>query len=398
MVAAGIALTAAGANDGAADRAFLVETMMRIAGPVLEAGAEARLPQAMPVRDWEKDRVETAALEALARTLAGVAPWIELGGDETPEGELRARYGEMARRGLVQATTPGGPGMLNFGRAKQGGTQTLVEAAFIAQALLRAPGALWEPLADIEKSNVAAALKSTRSMEPYDSNWVLFPSIVEAALWKFTGDLEEGRLTTGVQKHQGWYKGDGTYGDGAEFHWDYYNSYVMHPMLLDVLEVCREKGHQLAGFQDEQLKRARRYAVVLERMISPEGTFPVIGRSSTYRFAAFQGLSDVILRKQLPSVIDPGGARAGINAVVRRMTEAPGTFDENGWLDAGAVGFQPSMRDPYNNTGSLYICLTGLLHLGLPPDDPFWSAPAGPWTQQRIWSGKDVPRDSSMAQ
>lgn len=350
------------------------------------------------MRDWEKDRWATAALEALARTLAGVGPWIELGGDETPEGELRARYGEMARRALVQATTPGGPGALDFGQTKQGDTQQLVEAAFIAQALLRAPGALWETLTDQEKSNVAAALQSTRHMEPYDCNWVLFPSVVEAALWRFTGDLEEGRLTAGVEKHQGWYKGDGTYGDGAEFHWDYYNSYVMHPMLLDVLEVCREKGHPLAGFQDEQLKRARRYAVVLERMISPEGTFPVIGRSSTYRFAAFQGLSDVILRKQLPGVIDPGGARAGINAVVLRMTEAPGTFDENGWLDAGAVGFQPSMRDPYNNTGSLYICLTGLLHLGLPPDDPFWSAPAGPWTQQKIWSGKDVPRDSVMAQ
>lgn len=427
MIAAGIPSTAAAvAKDGAADRAFLVETMTRIAGPVLEAGAEGRLQEAMPVREWEKDRVDTAALEALARTLAGLAPWIELGGDETPEGKLRAGYGEMARRALVQATTPGGPGALSFGIAKQADPQALVEAAYIAQALLRAPKTLWEPLTDEEKANVAAALKSSRKLEPGDNtklrffrqfvrplvrclkssrklkpgdnNWQLFPSIVEAALWKYTGDVRDDRLTKGVTKHQEWYAGDGTYGDGAEFHWDYYNSYVIHPMLLDVLDVCREKQHLLAAFHDEQLRRARRYAVVLERLISPEGTFPVIGRSSTYRFAALQGLSDIILRKQLPDVIDPGGARAGINAVVRRMTEAPGTFDQNGWLEVGAVGYQPSMRDGYNNTGSLYLCLTGMLHLGLPPEDPFWTAPAGPWTQQKIWSGQEVQRDSSMAQ
>lgn len=385
-------------NPGAQDRAFLVETMTRIAGPVLEAGAEGRLKEAMPVRDWEKNRKDTAPIEALSRTLAGVAPWIELGGDDSPEGKLRARYGELARRALVRAVTPGDAGTLDFGMAKQAGPQALVEAAYIAQALLRAPKALWEPLGENEKANVLAALRSTRDLQPYENNWLLFPGIVEAALWKYGGDLKEERLARGIQKHKEWYKGDGTYGDGSDFHWDYYNSYVMHPMLLDILEVCREKGHPMADFQKDQLRRARRYAVVLERMISPEGTFPVIGRSSTYRFAAFQALSDIILRRQLPGVVDPGGARAGINAVIKRMVEAPGTFDENGWLDAGAVGFQPSMRDHYNNTGALYICLTGLLHLGLPPDDPFWTAPAGQWTQQKIWSGKDVPRDHEMAQ
>lgn len=387
-----------GASDGASDRAYLVETMTRIAGPVLEAASQGRLKADMPVRDWEKNRRETAALESLSRTLAGIAPWVELGEDGTPEGKLRGRYGKMAGQALVNATTPGSPDAMNFGESKQGGPQALVEAAYIAQALLLAPKVLWEPLSDEQKANVVSALKATRQLEPYDNNWLLFPAMVEAALWKYTGDMLEERLTRGVQKLQEWYKGDGVYGDGTEFHWDYYNSYVMHPMLLNILEVCRAKQHPLGGFYQEQLKRGTRYAVILERMISPEGTFPVIGRSSTYRFAAFHGLSDIILRHQLPGVIDPGGARAGINAVVRRMVEAPGTLDQNGWLNVGAVGFQPSMRDHYNNTGALYICLTSLLHLGLPPDDPFWTAPPGDWTQKKIWSGKDVPRDDAMEQ
>ena len=31
--------------------------------------------------------------------------------------------------------------------------------------------------------------------------------------------------------------------------------------------------------------------------------------------------------------------------------------------------------------------------LGLPADDPFWTAPAESWTQKRIWAGEDVKAD-----
>jgi hypothetical protein len=131
-------------------------------------------------------------------------------------------------------------------------------------------------------------------------------------------------------------------------------------------------------------------------LISPEATFPVMGRSSAYRFAAFQGLSQIILWERLAEATQPGAVRSGITAVVRRMIEAPGTFDQHGWLEVGSVGYQPSIRNSYNSTGSLYICLTGLLHLGLPANNPFWLAPASDWTQKRIWSGQDIAGDHSL--
>jgi hypothetical protein len=40
-------------------------------------------------------------------------------------------------------------------------------------------------------------------------------------------------VTTAVNVHETWYKGDGFYGDGPDFHWDYYNSFVIQPMLLE---------------------------------------------------------------------------------------------------------------------------------------------------------------------
>jgi hypothetical protein len=59
----------------------------------------------------------------------------------------------------------------------------------------------------------------------------------------------------------------------------------------------------------------------------------------------------------------------------------------------GAVGHQPGIREGYISTGSLYLCLFGLVDLGLPANDPFWTAPARPWTQKKIWSGADIPAD-----
>jgi hypothetical protein len=46
------------------------------------------------------------------------------------------------------------------------------------------------------------------------------------------------RVDYALRQHHQWYKGDGAYGDGPYFHWDYYNSFVIQPMLLDVLGVC----------------------------------------------------------------------------------------------------------------------------------------------------------------
>jgi hypothetical protein len=128
-------------------------------------------------------------------------------------------------------------------------------------------------------------------------------------------------------------------------------------------------------------------------MISPEGTFPVIGRSSAYRFGAFQHLSNMALLHELPEELNPAAVRCALTAVVRRMMETPETFDEHSWLQVGAVGHQPSIRENYISTGSLYLCLCGLAHLGLPANDPFWTVPAKPWTQKKIWSGENVLAD-----
>ena len=122
--------------------------------------------------------------------------------------------------------------------------------------------------------------------------------------------------------------------------------------------------------------RAKRYAEIQERLIAPDGSFPSIGRSTTYRFGAFQTLALIALRRELPEKVRPAQVRCALTAVIRKMMEAPGTFDANGWLQIGFCGHQPALAENYISTGSLYLCAAGLLPLGLPPADDFWSTAA----------------------
>lgn len=380
-------------TTGAEDRAYAVKTLDRIARPVLESLAEGKLKERLPLGPGQESRAPFTHLEAFGRTMAGIAPWLALGSDSTEEGKLRGRYAELSHRALINATDPKSADFLDFSKAK--GTQPLVDAAFLSLALLRAPDQLWAPLTASERANLVAALKTTRQIIPGENNWLLFTALVESALWHFTGEAELAGIERAVLSHEKWFVGDGTYGDGPRYHWDYYNSFVIQPALVAVMEVCREKGSPLAKKFPAILERAQRYAEVQERLISPEGTFPVIGRSSSYRFGSFQTLSLVALRHELPASVSPAAVRCGLNAVICRMIEAPGTFDENGWLCVGVAGNQPAVRESYISTGSLYLCLTGMLHLGLPADDPLWTSPAQGWTQKRLWAGEDVRADHS---
>jgi hypothetical protein len=384
--------TSAG-RDGAADRAYWVKVMQRLADPVLENLAAGTLKAKMPVEQAPKaNRRAVSHLEAIGRLLAGMAPWIELEADDSAEGRLRARYAELSRRAISRAVDPASPDYLNFTRERQ----PLVDAAFLAHALLRAPRALRTSLDATTTKQLIAALESTRVITPAFSNWLLFSATVEAGLAKLGAPWDRTRVDYALRQHDQWYKGDGVYGDGPTFHWDYYNSFVIQPMLLDVLDVCRDEMPAWKDLATRVEPRARRYAAILERLIAPDGSFPPIGRSIAYRFGAFQLLAQMALRKALPEEVSPAQVRGALTAIIRRSIEAPGTFDADGWLRIGFCGHQPGVGETYISTGSLYLCAVGLLPLGLPASDPFWSAPPEPWTSVRAWSGQPFPLDHAI--
>ena len=177
-------------------------------------------------------------------------------------------------------------------------------------------------------------------------------------------------IETAIRAFEQWYVGDGAYGDGAEFHWDYYNSFVIQPFLLDVLEHIGKVSNRWAEPLGAVRQRARRYAAVQERLIAPDGSYPAIGRSITYRCGAFQLLAQMALRDELPEDIKPPQVRAALTAVIRRTLGAADTFDADGWLRVGLAGHQPGLAEPYISTGSLYLCTFCLFAAGVARPPP----------------------------
>lgn len=375
------------------DREFWLDNMLEIANPVLLSLKNRSLKQDMPVEMKEGTyREKFSHLEAFARLLVGMAPWLERESEDQEEEKLRLKYAELAREAIDAGTDRNSPDYMNF----SDDFQPIVDTAFFAHAILRAPNELWEKLDDRVKQNVIIAIKATRTRKPIYSNWLLFSAIIEAFLYKVgEKSWDPMRIDYAINQFDQWYLGDGIYSDGPEYHHDYYNSFVIHPMLVDLIETVGDEYREWAMLKDTIIKRSQRYAVIQERTISPEGTFPPVGRSLAYRFGVFQSLAQHALRKDLPNELPPAQVRSALTEVIKRTLQAPGTFMESGWLTIGFCGHQPDIGEGYISTGSLYLCTTGFLPLGLPGSDPFWSDPPMEWTAKRAWSGKGFLIDSA---
>ncbi len=362
--------------------------LLRIADPVLRALEEGRLSQSLPL-EFHPARAGFAPLEAFGRTMLGLAPWLECDSALLDEEEraLQAEYRERAIKCVEMAADPDSPDFMNFCE----GEQPLVDAAFLAHALVRAPKALAEPLRG--QANLVRALMSSRRIIPFNSNWVLFSAMVEAGLKVLGEPCDMTRVMYAMRSFDEWYKGDGAYGDGRMFHFDYYNSFVIQPMLTDLAELFHEENAEIKAMKPAIDRRAARYASVLERLIGPEGSYPVVGRSIAYRFGCFQMLAQAALEHRLEDHLSPASVREGLTAVIRRVMSAPDMFDENGWLNPGVFGLQPELAEVYIGVGSLYLCSAVFLPLGLPPQDPFWKNPAEDWTGKKVWSGGHITID-----
>jgi hypothetical protein len=379
------------------DRDYWVALLDKISTPVLENMSKGELRKNMQLAfspTWDGRVNAVGYMEAVGRLLAGISPFLALPDDESNESTIRKRLRLQAQQSLAHAVDPTSPDYLYWGDGRT--AQPLVDAAYIAQAFLLAPDALWKPLSETTRKQFIHEFTTIRHIKPFKNNWLLFAAMIESFLLSIGQEIDAPRIDNGIDQLTKWYVGDGWYGDGDTFHFDHYNGYVIHPMLVDILRVNVAKGRREQKEFDTAYKRMQRYASFLERYISPEGTYVVVGRSSTYRVGAFQPLVKLALENQLPKEIEPAQVRCALTAVMKRMF-VPSSFTKEGWLTIGLVGNQQqSLADYYSNTGSMYITSLVFLALGLPVTASFWSDPFTEWTQRKAWSGKPFPKDYAV--
>ena len=380
------------------DRDYWVEVAYKLAQPVLENMAKGELQKNMQVEvspTWDGRNKKVTYMECFGRLMAGLAPWLTLPDDETPEGKMRQQLRQWALQSYKNAVDPESPDYLLW--RKEG--QTLVDAAYIAESLIRGYDALWMPLDEQTKQRYIAEFTQLRRVDPPYTNWLLFSSTVESFLAKVGAPYDAYRVSMAVRKTEEWYVGDGWYSDGqGTFAFDYYTSYVFHAMYLETLQNMidakgRGWGIDYKRYHQRALRRAQKFAVILERFISPEGTFPVFGRSIPYRMAALQPLALMAWKQTLPEELTNGQVRRALTKAMHRMYDVQNNFNEGGFLTIGFCGSQPSVADWYTNNGSLYMTSLSLMPLGLPANHPFWTTPQEPVTQEKAWNGQTFPKD-----
>lgn len=379
------------------EREMWCGVMYRIAAPVLSSMSKGELQENMLVElspTWDGRDKRVTYMECFGRLMAGLAPWLSLPDDNTMEAGQRKQLREWALKSYAQAVDPKSSDYLLW--CKEG--QPLVDAAYIAESFLRGYDVLWMPLDSLTKQRYITEFSQLRRVDPPYTNWLLFSATVESFLRKAGAQSDTYRIVSALRKVEEWYVGDGWYSDGPEFAFDYYNSFVLHPMYVECLDVMTKGGkNKIWNMPDcnyeRAVKRMQRFGIIQERLISPEGSFPVFGRSITYRTGVLQPLALLSWRQMLPKELSNGQVRAAMTAVIKRMFFDNHNFNEKGFLTLGFNGKQPNISDWYTNNGSLYMASLAFLPLGLPVDHPFWTDAPQSWTSKKAWEGEDFPKD-----
>ena len=375
------------------DRIFWVSTLQKIAFPVLNNLSKGSLRKTMPFESNTSEGQKFSYLEAFARVFNGIAPWLELGPDISEEGKVREKYIRLTLQAIKNAVSTNNNDYIFIVEPKQ----SLVDVALFAQGLLRSKNQVWPNLPMDVQAKIIHELKNTRVIAPYENHWLLYTAMIEATLLEFTGECDKERLTYGIHKFRDeYYMGDAIYSDGESFDLSYYNSIIIHPMLNDILAVMRKYGISDGEFLDVQLMRSSRLAAQLERLISPEGTYPLLGSSLTYRCGVFHLLSQAALLKILPKNLNPVQVRSALTKVLERQFGGTQNFSSDGWLLMGLNGNQVDLAEKDINVGSLYLCCSVFLALGLELEDEFWTEPACDWTTVKAWNAQSTSKDISI--
>ena len=310
-------------------------------------------------------------LEAFGRLLAGLAPWLELPPDETTEGKLRSEYAALARRALAVAVDPSSPDFLNFTRERQ----PLVDAAFLAQGLLRAPRTLGDALEATTRERLVQALESTRVIIP-----------------PFNGCLHRhrrgGARKLGLRDRVRWIRlrqpAVVIRRRDLRRRTDLLgllHSLVIQPMLIDVLEAC-SSAHPSGRRWFRSLQRASTHPP------SSSGSSGDVSRSAApcYRFGAFHPSRN---GRRSPARLARPGPRRADRGHPRSSKRPVPSVPTAGCASASAATSLAS-ASPTSRRAASTFARSGFLPRAFPGAMPTGS-PAEPWTSVRAWSGQAFP-------
>lgn len=305
-----------------------------------------------------------AGMEGYARVLWGLGPLFAQEASGLPP-ETQAEIAEwkaLVLRGLINGTDPRHEEYwLDVGDYDQ----KMVEMAAIVNALLLAPGVLWDPMTARQRENVVRWLAQINGHEVHGNNWRFFRILVNMFFKRKGLACDEGRLAEDWQVIENCYEGGGWYYDGHPGQKDYYIPFAMHYYGL-LYSVSMEE--QEPGRCRELRSRGRLFSEDFLYWFDKDGREVPFGRSLTYRFAHSAFFSALVYAggsDRLPVL------KHMILGNLRYWSSMP-IFDNGGILTIGYQYPNMIMSEHYNAPGSPYWGLKTFLVLALPEDHAFW--------------------------
>jgi len=307
-----------------------------------------------------------ADLECFARIFAGISPWLAT----RLEGDYVTKILKMFDKLFAQEDI--------FTKE-----QSIVECAYICYGFLITKNVLWKQLPENTKLQFINIIRNVRKLiADYHTrcNWYLFHGMIETFLKSIDESYDDVFISSMLETIELWYCGDGFYKDGERgFSMDYYNSYVIHPFYIEILKVCNP------SIVDKAFERCIKYTEFLERIVNPDGSYPPLGRSITYRFGAFHALAYSIYNERISSQHTYPQLKRLLTKVLKRII-THSIFNTYGFLELGFTGSHPEITDWYSNWGSCYLTTLGFLPLGLGKSHHFWEdTNINYYTQELAW-------------
>lgn len=260
---------------------------------------------------------EVLFMECFGRLMDGLTPWLSLPDDNTKEGLKRKQLKKWALLSYKNAVDPNNPDYLRWFSNKT--PQPLIDAGYLAESFLRSPKTTWEKLDKLTKQRYIECFKKVRLIKPLNNNWILFSGIIECFFIMVGEKPNKKKLINIINKMNNWYVGDGWYSDGQTFKMNYYNSFAIHPLFIHIIEIMEKNHIEVPITSELAIERMQRFNVFLERLISPEGTFPPFGRSITYRMGVFQTLALSAWKYGLTKNLEYGAVRSALTKVMNNM-------------------------------------------------------------------------------
>lgn len=301
-------------------------------------------------------------LEGYARTFLLAAFRIAGAGGDVPA-SLLERYTEGLAHGTDPAHRFAWPVAADC-------SQQIVEAASIAIALHETRPWLFDRLDAPTRERVVGWLAAFAGKRTWQSNWVLFPVMVQQFLAGVGGPHDPAAIEAGLDRIEEWHTGDGWYTDGAGRSFDYYAGWALHlyPLLW-----ARMSGDRVRG--DRYRERLRAFLDQYQHMFARDGAPVHQGRSLCYRFAAVAPLWLGELTGATP--LPAGRTRRIASGALRHFVER-GVPDERGLLSLGWYDrFLPAVQH-YSGPASPYWASKAFVGLLLPADHPAWTVRESP--------------------